>query len=237
MVQEIVLPTYLQNQLVQAIQSQSIFQYKVLVVFAYLLNFSEVILGRFLVTTLRVLFKSFISPILLIIQRNLKLDELLNQKSEYYRYRQQRRQPVKKNKINEKKEESFDDFLQNEIEPEIEDLPLKKVDSSSENIQLNENVDLMNSKPPLINSDEELTPPQLPPQPASFKTFQEDLKSLKGSKTDIEKLKSYGYNRYRFVSKHFLKRNHLLAEDVEERATNEENNEEATGEEEEEEEL
>lgn len=237
MVQEIVIPTYLQNQLVQAVQSQSIFQYKVLIVFAYLLNFSEVILGRFLVTTFRVFFKSFISPILLIIQRNLKVDELFSQKNEYYKYRQQRRQPVKKNKIIEKKEESFDDFLQPEIEPEIEELPPKKAESSSENIQTNENVDLINSKPPTINIDEEHAPPQPPPQPASFKTFKEDLKSLKGSKSDIEKLKSYGYNRYRFVSKHFLKRNHLLAENEEERDVSEDTNEEAAGEAEEEEEL
>lgn len=46
--------------------------------------------------------------------------------------------------------------------------------------------------------------------PESFKTFDEDRKSVKGSKGDIDKLRQYGYNRYRYVSHEFRKRNHLI---------------------------
>jgi hypothetical protein len=49
------------------------------------------------------------------------------------------------------------------------------------------------------------------------KTEQEDRKSKRGDKRDVEKVQKFGYSKYRFVSKEFLQRNHLLKE---EEATN-----------------
>ena len=42
-----------------------------------------------------------------------------------------------------------------------------------------------------------------------YKTVLEDTKSSKGSENDIYMLKTHGYNKYRFVSRGFIKRNKL----------------------------
>lgn len=42
-----------------------------------------------------------------------------------------------------------------------------------------------------------------------YKTAREDRIASKGSENDVYMLKTHGYNRYRFVSKAFIKRNKL----------------------------
>ena len=43
-----------------------------------------------------------------------------------------------------------------------------------------------------------------------YKTSAEDKKSSKGNENDVYMLKTHGYNKYRFVSKAFIKRNKLV---------------------------
>jgi hypothetical protein len=43
----------------------------------------------------------------------------------------------------------------------------------------------------------------------TFQSAQEDKKAIKGDKSDIERLNIFGYNKYRFVSKTFIRRNKL----------------------------
>jgi hypothetical protein len=44
-----------------------------------------------------------------------------------------------------------------------------------------------------------------------YKSAKEDKKSSKGSENDIYMLKTHGYNKYRFVSEAFIRRNKLKA--------------------------
>lgn len=46
-----------------------------------------------------------------------------------------------------------------------------------------------------------------------YKSFVDDRKATKGNEKDIYMLKTHGYDKYRFVSKAFIKRNKLKAEE------------------------
>jgi len=49
------------------------------------------------------------------------------------------------------------------------------------------------------------------PKIPTIQTSQDDRKAIKGDKRDIDKLRLFGYNKHRFVSKHFLVRNKLIS--------------------------
>ena len=49
-------------------------------------------------------------------------------------------------------------------------------------------------------------------QTKKFSHFSDDRKASKGTENDVYMLKTHGYNKFRFVSKDFLKRNKLKSE-------------------------
>ena len=52
-----------------------------------------------------------------------------------------------------------------------------------------------------------------PPAPtvlSTYSRFMDDKRPTIGTKSDLDKLKAFGYDKYRYLSKSFLKRNHLL---------------------------
>jgi hypothetical protein len=97
------------------------------------------------------------------------------------------------------KEESFDDFLDEPIANNDERSNDRNNSSDSSQQQQDSNSDV----PRLI--------PEMGEQSKGFKTFHEDIKSLKGSQTDIDKLYKFGYNKYRYVSNYFITKNKLLS--------------------------
>ena len=52
--------------------------------------------------------------------------------------------------------------------------------------------------------------PKSPRVLSTYSRFMDDKKPTIGTKSDLEKLKAFGYNKYRYLSKSFLKRNNLL---------------------------
>jgi len=70
--------------------------------------------------------------------------------------------------------------------------------------------------------------------PEQYKTFVDDRKSSKGDENDMYMLKTHGFNKYRHLSKSFMKRNNLIG--AKEGRAKMENEEEEEEEEEEEQE-
>ena len=53
--------------------------------------------------------------------------------------------------------------------------------------------------------------PLAPTVLSTYSRFMDDKRPTIGTKSDLDKLKAFGYDKYRYLSKSFLKRNHLLS--------------------------
>ena len=76
----------------------------------------------------------------------------------------------------------------------------------------------MDSSNDTINSDfsDEVTPKsggeKIPIVSKSYARFIDDKKPTVGTKSDIKKLEDFGFDKYRFLSKSFMKRNKIVRE-------------------------
>jgi hypothetical protein len=183
------IPALLNQTIISAIQNNEIIKYKFLILSVYYFNFMSNFLGPVLTKAATISYKLIISPVLSYVSSKIKVNDLLNKINQY----SQRKATQTRRKKIPKKDESYDDLLNLGSDP-VEPPPLPSGSINSQE-RLDEIAREMQSRKQDMSS--------------SYKSYQEDMKSLKGSQNDIEKLKLYGYNKYRFVSDDFLVRNSL----------------------------
>ena len=178
---EVIIPQFLNQTIISAINNHDFLNYDICILSLYSLNFISVFLGDFILKGVSFLYQLTLAPIALSIKKNIE-------SSKIFSVQRKNIQKIRKKSLVDV--ESFDDLLNLEPQP-IQD-PFDEINSISE-VDINRKKDESSS---FYTTDVSKT----------VQDYRDDLKSLKGSKSDIDKLKKFGYNKHRFVSKSFVKR-------------------------------
>jgi methyl-accepting chemotaxis protein len=198
---DVIIPSFIQQAMNYTLKHEQFFRYQSLVFSVYVINIIRM-LGEVISKIIFILYRVLLEPAVTAVIAFVKNSTLFSDTSASWRKKrklQHQREKLRKQQL-AFQEESFDDFL-NFVEEEAS--VIKQGNTTAEN----QSASISNVTGDVSRISDSVTTSR-----RTYKSFKEDLKSLKGTKQDIEKLKLFGYHKYRYVSKEFLARNKLKKE-------------------------